>query len=146
VSGSADAAAPIPLLVDTERKLGQGQYGPAVLAAYHRVVLDLQKAYGLRLPAQWTHREFLSTYLRPDMGILTDRVARLYRIYEPIRYGREADWVRGDLLELLRQIYSEPPLKDLYSKAPAAPAIDPPPRLSGIPTRSPNGGTDPRGR
>jgi hypothetical protein len=104
----------VPVITEAERRLAQGDYPRAVSDAYHRVVLDLQKAYGLTLPAQWTHREFLSDFLRDDMGILTSRVARLYRMYEPIRYGGTADSTAGDLVDLLRQIYAEPPMRDLY--------------------------------
>src|SRR5271156_4403269 len=69
-------------VVNAERDLAAGQNDRAVRESYHRVVLDLQKAFGLSLPAQWTHREFLSDFMRDDMGILTTLVARLYRLYE----------------------------------------------------------------
>ncbi|MCI4372707.1 MAG: DUF4129 domain-containing protein [Thermoplasmata archaeon] len=106
----------IPVLVDAEKRLAKGEYARAVSDSYHRVVLDLQKAYGLSLPPQWTHREFLSDFLRDDMGVLTSRVARLYRLYEPVRYGSGSGVEQGELLELLRQIYEEPPLRDLYTR------------------------------
>jgi hypothetical protein len=108
---------------ESEQRLARGEYGLAVSEAYHRVVLDLQKAYGLSLPAQWTHREFLAQYLRDDMGILNSEVARLYRLYEPVRYGSESDWTRGDLLDVLRKIYSEPPMRDLYPSARPTPSV-----------------------
>jgi hypothetical protein len=104
----------IPVVVEAEKRLAQAQYARAVGDAYHRVVLDLQRAYGLSLPAQWTHREFLSDFLRDDMGVLTSRVNRLYELYEPVRYGTESDWAKGDLIELLRQIYEEPSMRNLY--------------------------------
>ncbi len=108
----------IPVVAQTEKRLAQQEYARAVSEAYHRVVLDLQKAYGLSLPAQWTHREFLSDFLREDMGVLTSRVARLYEMYEPVRYGTESDWTKGDLMELLHQIYDEPPMRNLYLRSP----------------------------
>lgn len=112
----------IPILAATQEKLAQGQYAAAVAAAYHRVVLDLQKAYGLSLPAQWTHREFLSEYLRDDMGEVTVLVERLYRLYEPVRYGSSADWSTGDVLGLLRAIYAEPAMRDLYRRLAPTPS------------------------
>jgi hypothetical protein len=111
----------VPVITEAEKRLSQGQYARAVADAYHRVVLDVQKAYGLTLPAQWTHREFLSDFLREDMGVLTTRVERLYRMYEPVRYGTEGDWTKGDLIDLLLQIYDEPPMRDLYRPPPRPP-------------------------
>ena len=134
---SDPARVPITVISNAEKRLAAGEYARAVSDAYHRVVLDLQKAYGLSLPAQWTHREFLSDFLREDMGILTTLVARLYRMYEPVRYGSESDWVKGDLVELLSEIYAEPPMKNLYRTTPlSAPrGADP----SSAPPRSPAG-------
>ena len=131
------ASLSIPVLDNAQALLLKGEYGRAVSESYHRVVLDLQKAYGLSLPAQWTHREFLSDFLREDMGVVTTRVAGLYRLYEPVRYGTETDWARGDLLDLLHQIYEEPSMRNLYVGRPGSPARtklpgdDPPPAAPG---------------
>jgi hypothetical protein len=116
-SVSDPARVTIPIIEQVEKRLADRQYARAVLDAYHRVVLDLQKAYGLTLPAQWTHREFLSEFLRDDMGVLTRKVEALYRLYEPVRYGTEADWTIGDPIDLLKQIYLEPPMRDLYLRS-----------------------------
>jgi hypothetical protein len=117
----------IPPIALAERRLADGEYSRAVADGFHRVVLDVQKAYGLSLPAQWTHRQFLAEFLRPDMGILTEKVVRLYRVYEPVRYGTESDWVRADLIALLQDVYAEPPMRDLYRKAkpPATYSVSP---------------------
>jgi len=135
---ATDPALPsIPVLDNAQALLLKGEYGRAVSDSYHRVVLDLQKAYGLTLPAQWTHREFLSDFLREDMGVVTTRVAGLYRLYEPVRYGRESDWARGDLMDLLRQIYEESSMRNLYLGRPGPPTRtkppgdDPPPAAPG---------------
>jgi hypothetical protein len=125
------------VIVEAEMRLSVGNYARAVSDAYHRVVLDLQKAYGLSLPAQWTHREFLSEFLREDMGILTTRVARLYQLYEPVRYGTATDRPSGDLLDLLHQIYDEPPMRDLYLRSPAAPPRNGG-KVGGAPSNAPN--------
>jgi hypothetical protein len=113
---SATDASSVQILpvTNAERELAAGHYHRAVGDGYHRVVLDLQKAYGLALPPQWTHRQFLSEFLRDDMGILTTLVARLYRLYEPVRYGTAADWTSEDPVPILRLIYTEPPMRELY--------------------------------
>ncbi|MCI4364532.1 MAG: hypothetical protein L3K10_00485 [Thermoplasmata archaeon] len=114
----------IPVLAEVATTLSKGDFAGAVSHAYHRVILDLQRAYGLSLPAQWTHREFLRKYLRRDMGPLPALVGRFYGLYEPVRYGTEADWVRSDLQELLAQIYTEPPLRGLYTARVPVPPTD----------------------
>ncbi|MCI4343360.1 MAG: hypothetical protein L3J92_04500 [Thermoplasmata archaeon] len=124
-SGSSATSGRIAPVATAERDLADGQYDRAVREAYHRVVLDLQKAYGLSLPAQWTHREFLSDFLRNDMGILTTLVAQLYRLYEPVRYGVRSDWLTEDPLPILHLIYNEPAMRDLYRVASPGPAAAP---------------------
>jgi len=111
--------APISVLVETERLLNAGQYAEAVSFAYLSVVQDVIQAFGLRPPKQWTHREFLTWGIRPDMGYFTSLLPRLYALYEPVRYGESRDWHRDDLMGLLRSMYAEEPLRRLYS----APAI-----------------------
>ncbi len=113
-NGGGGPTVTVPVISASEEKVARGQYPAAVADAYHRVVLDLQRAYGLTLPAQWTHRQFLTEYLREDMGQVTVLVERLYRLYEPVRYGTSSDWTPGDLVGLLRAIYAEPAMRDLY--------------------------------
>jgi hypothetical protein len=121
---SAPPASPVgpastlpPPVTNAEAAVASGEYARAVKEAYHRVVLDIQKAFSLALPAQWTHRQFLSDFMREDMGILTPYVARLYAVYEPVRYGAPGDWSPDDPLPLVRRIYAEPPMRDLYRAA-----------------------------
>jgi hypothetical protein len=113
-------------VTNAERAIAAGEYARAVKESYHRVVLDVQKAFSLALPAQWTHRQFLSEFLRDDMGILTTHVARLYALYEPVRYGRPTEWSLEDPMPVVRRIYAEPPMRDLYRAVPlaASPLID----------------------
>src|SRR5271155_2628301 len=128
-SGTDPSSGWIVPVATAERDLAGGQYDRAVREAYHRVVLDLQKVLGLSLPAQWTHRQFLSDFLRNDMGILTTLVARLYRLYGPVRYGVGSDWLNKAPLPILRLIYNEPPMRDLYRAAPPSPSAPPKGRL-----------------
>lgn len=111
------APVPISVLIETERLLGASQYAEAVLFAYMSVVQDVIQAFGLRPPKQWTHREFLTWGIRPDMGYFTSLLPRLYALYEPVRYGEPRDWRRDDLMGLLRSVYAEEPLLRLYTAA-----------------------------
>jgi hypothetical protein len=104
----------ISVLVETERLLKAGQYAEAVTFAYLSVVQDVIQAFGLRPPKQWTHREFLTWGIRPDMGYFTSLLPRIYSLYEPVRYGEARDWRRDDLLGILRLVYAEEPMRRLY--------------------------------
>jgi hypothetical protein len=136
----------LPVLVgEVERLLQAGRYAEAVLLAYPRAEDDIRRAYSLSLPKQWTHREFLAWFLRPDMGYITTLLPRLYALYEPVRYGPTNAAPPGDLLPLVRAIYQEAPLRGLRdpgallppaASAPWANSVPPvgrPPRRAGIP-------------
>ena len=132
--------------METERLLNASQFAEAVSFAYLSVVQDVIQAFGLRPPKQWTHREFLTWGLRPDMGYFTNLLPRLYALYEPVRYGEPRDWRREDLMALLRSVYTEEPLRRLYyastvttfssmsGRAPSVPRA-PPGRDSGASSR-----------
>jgi hypothetical protein len=113
---------PPPILADVELLLAQGKTADAIRAAYVTAEDDLRRAFALKLPRQWTHREFLARFLRPDMGYVTVLLPRLYALYEPARYGGGNDPATGAaLMPLLRSIYQEPPLRSLGLLPTAAP-------------------------
>ncbi len=138
-SGSAPVAnlgstyAP-PILAEVDQLVAQGKTAEAVLLAYPTVVEDVRRSFGLRLPRQWTHREFLREQLRADMGYVTQLLPRLYALYEPVRYGPHRDVPAPLLRDLLRAIYAEAPMYNLYRYSTGAPRVGragdsgPPPR------------------
>jgi hypothetical protein len=105
--------APPPVLAKIEGLLRQGRNEEAIRAAFQSAEDDVRRAFGLKLPKQWTHREFLEKYLRADMGNLVNLLPQLYRVYEPVRYGRSTTPSADGLMELLRSIYQEPSLRRL---------------------------------
>lgn len=102
----SDVAEP-PALREIDRYLGEGEYSKAVLAAFPLVMVDVQRAFGAAFPAHWTARDVLAHGLRTDAGNLPTLLIDLYRIYEPVRFGRESDHVEGDVRETVRRIYAE---------------------------------------
>jgi len=113
--------------------MGSGDFSGAVRTAFLGALADLEKAFGLRVPSNWTDRDVIAYGLRNDMGQLPDLMFRLYALYEPIRYGQFSDWIREDPVALLRAIYGRTSLSSL-ARPPerAAPVSVPPP----IATRS----------
>lgn len=102
----------VPAIVQADRRLAQSDFAGAVRVAFPLVMIDLQWVYNLSFPRHWTARDVLAHGLRSDMGRLPDLLFQFYEIYEPIRYGQEQDWVRGDLREILRRIYTETGLRN----------------------------------
>jgi len=119
---SSPAYAPPPILADVERLLAQGKVTEAIRVAYLTAEDDIRRAFALRLPRQWTHREFLARYLRPDMGYVTVLLPKLYALFEPARYGNGSIPAPPELMPLLRSLYQEPPLRSLGLLPTAAPA------------------------
>jgi hypothetical protein len=105
--------APPPILAKVDGLLKEGKDSEAILLAYTTVIEDVRRAFGLQLPRQWTHREFIAKYLRPDMGYLVVLLPRLYALYEPVRYGRPAPASATTLTEVLNALYKEPALRRL---------------------------------
>ncbi|MGA8543323.1 MAG: DUF4129 domain-containing protein [Thermoplasmata archaeon] len=110
---SSPAYAPAPILADVETLLNNGKNAEAIRVAYLTAEDDLRRAFGLKLPRQWTHREFLARYLRPDMGYVTVLLPRLYALFEPARYGDGQGVSASTLMPLLRSIYQEPAFRSL---------------------------------
>jgi hypothetical protein len=110
---TSPAYGPAPVLADVERLLGQGKAAEAFRVAYLTAEDDVRRAFNLKLPRQWTHREFLRRSLRPDMGYVTVLLPKLHALFEPARYGPPGDLPASELMPLLRAIYQEPPLRSL---------------------------------
>lgn len=116
-SGGSPSPPPGPRVIEeVERHLSRGDFGGAVRAALPLIMIDVQKAYSLSFSPHWTARDVLAHGLRPDMGRLPDLLFQLYSMYEPIRYGLERDWVRGDVREIVRRIYSETALRSVVGE------------------------------
>ena len=124
---------PEPPLQKVDRLLAAGEVGPAVLYAYLTAEEDLRRAFGLTLPPEWTHREFVARYLRPDMGRPALLLPRLHVLFEPVRYGRAAPVAPDGLRELVAQLYEDPALRRAHQAGPAVaslPAAAPRPAVS----------------
>jgi hypothetical protein len=106
---TGDSAEPrdCPALREIDKFLARSEYAKAVLAAFPLVMIDVQRAFGTTFPPHWTGRDVLAHGLRPDSGNLASLLYSLYRLYEPVRFGRESDWTPGDLRGIVRRIYAE---------------------------------------
>lgn len=132
VAGSAPTAptpriSASPAVVRVEELLRAGDSAEAVLFAYQAAEADVRRAFGMNLPRQWTHREFLHRYMRRDMGRVALLLPQLYALFEPVRYGTARDVPTAELTDVVRSLYAEPALRRPLPPTPeAAPEPSPP--------------------
>ncbi len=108
----------LPVLTETKRRIYRGNVAEALRYAYPIVLEDLQQAYGVQFPAEWTHEEILRLGLPPAAGPLSEFLARFYRLYGPARYAPGATLppeAGNEAIELLRSIYAFAPMWRLYA-------------------------------
>jgi len=122
--GSVSSPPKVRAVEEVEMHLSRADFGGAVRAALPLIMVDVQRAYDLSFPPHWTARDVLAHGLRSDMGGLPDLLFQLYSLYEPVRYGLEKDWVRGDVRDIVRRIYTETSLRSV-ADTPAAPVAGP---------------------
>ena len=108
------AAPPPPTVARVEALLREGNVAEAVRIGYLGAEEDVRRAFGLSLPRQWTHREFLREHLRTDLGYVAVLLPQLHAVFEPVRYGQGANPEGGPFLELLRALYQEPAVLRLF--------------------------------
>lgn len=104
----------VPVIAQVKHLLAEDHYVQAVTLAYQTALVDLQRTYRFQIPAHWTHKDVLQWAARSNLGLVSDLLARLYRLYEAVRYGTSADIVRGDVLGPLTSLYAQTPLWRAY--------------------------------
>lgn len=100
-----------PILAEVRRRLDSGDSAGAILVAFEAAIRDFQLAFGFEAPPFWTYSDIFRLAVRTDMGYAPVLLARLYRIYEPVRYGEVRSLPAGDILDTLRQFYNQPALR-----------------------------------
>ena len=106
-----------PVVIEARGYLAQGSYDVAVTMAFHRVLGDIERAYGVTFPAGWTVGTIIDRGLR-EHGIEVGHPLReLYRAYAPIRYGPpDPERGRVDLIAVLESVYGISALWRLYAE------------------------------
>ena len=134
-SNETAAVREVPVVAEVQRLLAAGAREHAVLVGFETVMRDVQLAFALEIPPYWTYRAVLGQGVRSDMGYLPALLARLYAVYEPVRYGPVGDQLEGELVSLLRLIYREPALQRASATLSAAPLAL---QVIGVPVESPS--------
>lgn len=106
----------VPVITETKRLWLRGDRAAAIRFAYPAALADLQRAYNLRLDSTWTHEEIHTHAMNPEMGHLPEFFRRLYRLYEPVRYGADGPTPTENPVSLLLSIYGHSPMWRLYAE------------------------------
>jgi hypothetical protein len=107
-----------PILTETKIRIYRGDVAGALRYAYPLVLEDVEKAYAVKFPPEWTHEEILRTGIPPGAGPVVELLPRLYRLYAPARYSDGAPLppeAGTEAIEILRSLYSVAPMWRLYA-------------------------------
>jgi hypothetical protein len=99
------------IVSEVRRRFDAGDSAGAILLAFESAMRDFEAAFGFQPPAFWTYSDIFRLGVRTDMGYAPVLLARLYRAYEPVRYGNVRTIAPGDVVETLRQFYNQPALR-----------------------------------
>jgi hypothetical protein len=112
----------VPVITETKRRWEVGDRAGAVRFAYESALADVERAFGIHFPPDWTHEDILERGTSPEMGSVPDFLVQLLRLYEPVRYGPAGTEPARSPEPLLQSIYGHPRMWGLYIHAVPAPA------------------------
>ncbi|MCI4319379.1 MAG: hypothetical protein L3J87_00550 [Thermoplasmata archaeon] len=104
----------VPVLTETKRRWLAGDRNGAILYAYEAVLDDLQRAYGVRYPPDWTHDDILAHGVTPEMEPLVPFLKGLHDLYLPIRYGGAVPESGPSPDRLVQSVYAQRAMWGLY--------------------------------
>ena len=112
----------VPVLTETKRRWARGDRSGATRYAYEATLLDLERAFGVHFPSDWTHEDILERGVTEEMGSVPEFLARLLELYEPVRYGSSVPATATSPEPILQSIYGHPKMWGLYlAEVPASP-------------------------
>ena len=104
----------VPVVTETKRLWNRREREAAIRYAYDAVLADVQRAFGVTFPSDWTNEEILVLGMTPEMAPVPEFLHALLIAYEPIRYGGMASAATASPEALLLSIYSHPKMWALY--------------------------------
>jgi hypothetical protein len=105
----------ISVVTETKRLMGRGESARAVRYAYPAALTDAARAFHWEFEASATHRELLAQFAEKAPAHFVTHLARLYALYEPARYGRDAPPLTEDPVQILLSLYSFGDMWMLYA-------------------------------
>ncbi|MCI4360402.1 MAG: DUF4129 domain-containing protein [Thermoplasmata archaeon] len=111
----------VPVITETKRLWSIGERPSAIRFAYAGALTDVQRAFGIEFPPDWTHEDILERGVSREMGSVPDFLVQLLRLYEPVRYGPGTAPPGQSPEPILLSIYAHPKMWGLYIAAVPAP-------------------------
>lgn len=112
----------VPVITETRRRIGRGDYTGAIRYAFPSALRDAERAYGLHFPPELTNGEILAGGFPAERAEVAELFGQLYRLYEPARYGDARTTDPETFLGLLKSIYADRPMWSLYIELVAGPS------------------------
>jgi hypothetical protein len=104
----------VPVLTETKRRWIAGDRSGAILYAYEAVLSDLQRAYGVQYPPDWTHDDILEHGVTSEMEPLLPFLKELHDLYLPLRYGGVVPESVPSPDRLVQSVYAQRAMWGLY--------------------------------
>jgi hypothetical protein len=104
----------VPVITETKRLWSRGHRAEAVRYAYDAVLRDVQRAYHVEFPPDWTHEDILVRGVTREMGPIPDFLMQLLQLYEPVRYAANPPADLRSPVPLVESLYSPEPMWALY--------------------------------
>ncbi len=113
----------VPVITEVKRRIARGEVAYAIQFGFLKALEDAQTALRLSFPPSLTYREIVESVVMPAMaGGPAEFYQRLYRFYEPVRYGKIVPENLDEFLAILTSIYAFQPLLYLYAAQASSPA------------------------
>lgn len=96
------------LIHDVEQQVQAGHVDAAIVLAFESVVASLVERSRTPTRPDMTYQDLMTEVRRPELGRLPVLLERLYRMYEPVRYGSQPVLGVGELSDLVREILEQP--------------------------------------
>lgn len=115
----------VPVITEVKRLWQRGHPDEAIRFGYAAVLRDLQRAFHVSFPADWTHEDILERGVTEAMVPIPEFLHTYLRLYAPVRYGRGVPEGLPSPEGLLQSIYAHPAMWALYLSEVPRPDLDP---------------------
>lgn len=115
----------VPVLTEVKRLWQNGEKAASIRLGYVTVLADVQRAFGVQFPEDWTHEDILERGVTQEMVPIPDFLHKFLSLYAPLRYGSVPPEDLPSPEPILQSIYSHPKMWGLYLAEVPRPDVDP---------------------
>ncbi len=115
----------VPVLTEVKLRWQRGEREEAIRYGYNAVLADLQRAFGVAFPEDWTHEDILERGVTEEMVPIPELLHRFLSVFAPVRYGGPPSAELPSPEPWLQSIYAHPRMWGLYLNEVARPDLEP---------------------